>query len=49
MKVTMKLTAKERKAGLDLRNMVVVPAANRRRLGGAAILVRKPRKTRKAK
>lgn len=45
-RVKMKLTAKEKKAGLDLRNFVVVPiagAANRRRMGGAAILVRKPK------
>lgn len=44
MKVKMKLSAKEKKAGLDLRNFTVVPikgAANRRRAGGAAVLVRK--------
>jgi hypothetical protein len=44
-KVTMKLSAKERKQGLDLRNYTVVPikgGANRRRMGGAAMLVRKP-------
>lgn len=44
MKVKMKLSAKEKKAGLDLRNFTVVPikgAANRRRMGGAALLVPK--------
>lgn len=44
MKVKMKLSSKERKAGLDLRNFTVVPikgAANRRRMGGAAMLVPK--------
>lgn len=43
-KVTMKLSAKEKKAGLDLRNYTVVPikgGANRRRAGGAAMLVPK--------
>lgn len=44
MKVKMKLDKKERKAGLDLRNFTIVPikgAANRRRMGGAAMLVPK--------
>ncbi len=44
-KVKMSLSAKERKSGMDLRNFTVVPiigAANRRRMGGAAMLVPKP-------
>lgn len=43
-RVTMKLSAKERKEGRDLRDYMVVPikgAANRRRAGGAAVLVKK--------
>lgn len=44
MNVKMKLSASERKSGMDLRNFTVVPikgAANRRRMGGAAMLVKK--------
>jgi hypothetical protein len=43
-RVTMKLSAKEKKEGRDLRDYMVVPikgAANRRRMGGAAMLVKK--------
>lgn len=42
-RVKMKLTAEERKQGVDLRNFTVVPikgAANRRRMGGAAMRVK---------